>query len=178
MADPTVDPSAPEGDVKLDENGNPIIEAPPSNIDEEMMESMKKVWSVFDHDGKDQVTINELTTIMRALDINVDRPGVLAEIKQMIDPDKTGHITFARLTLVMEEQLRDTDTKEALEEQLKKLDKDGDGKIPTPEFKQYMANLAHMQEGEIEEMMKIADPKGEGFIDILDFADSICPPKN
>ena len=53
---------------------------------------------------------------MRALDINVDRDGVYEEIKQMIDPDNTGYMTFARLTLVMEEQLRDTDTKEALEE--------------------------------------------------------------
>ena len=43
----------------------------------------------------------------------------------MIDPDNTGFMTYARLTLVMEEQLRDTDTKEALEEQLKKLDKQG-----------------------------------------------------
>ena len=116
MADPTVDPSAPNGEVKLDEDGNPIIDAPPSNIDEEMAESMKKVWSVFDQDGKDQVTIKELKTIMRALDINVDRDGVYEEIKQMIDPDNTGYMTFARLTLVMEEQLRDTDTKEALEE--------------------------------------------------------------
>ena len=57
------------------------------------------------------------------------------------------------------------------------MDKDQDGKIPTPEFKQYMMNLAHMTADEVEEMIKVADPKGEGFIDILDFADSICPPK-
>ena len=114
---------------------------------------------------------------MRALDINVDREGVYEEIREMIDPDNTGYMSFDKLTLVMEEQLRDTDTKEALEEQLKKLDKQGQGKIPTPEFKQYMMNLAHMQLEEVEEMIKIADPKGEGVIDIFDFADSICPPK-
>ena len=81
MADPTVDPSNPTGEARLDENGNPIEEAPPSNIDEEMAESMKKVWAVFDSDGKDQVTIKELRTIMRALDIKVDRDGVFEEIK-------------------------------------------------------------------------------------------------
>ena len=57
------------------------------------------------------------------------------------------------------------------------MDKDGDGKIPSPEFKQYMTNLAHMTPEEVDELMKVADPKGEGIIDILDFADSICPPK-
>ena len=40
-----------------------------------------------------------------------------------------------------------------------------------------MMNLAHMQLEEVEEMIKVADPKGEGVIDIFDFADSICPPK-
>ena len=81
-----------------------------------MRVSMNNVWSVFNLDGKDQVTIKELKTIMRALDINVERPGTLDEIKAMIDPNKTGFMTFERLELVMEEQLRDTDTKEALEE--------------------------------------------------------------
>ena len=104
--------------MRLDENGNPILEDPPSNIDEEMRESMKKVWSVFDIDGKDQVTIKELKTIMRALDIPIDREDTYRNVMELIDPEKTGYITFGRLTLVMEEQLRDTDTKEAFEEQL------------------------------------------------------------
>ena len=51
--DPTRDPSAPTGEVRLDENGNPIPEEVPTNIDEEMALSMKNVWSVFDQDGKD-----------------------------------------------------------------------------------------------------------------------------
>ena len=79
---------------------------------------MKKVWSVFDIDGKDQVTIKELKTIMRALDIPIDREDTYRNVMELIDPDKAGYITFGRLTLVMEEQLRDTDTKEAFEEQL------------------------------------------------------------
>ena len=40
-----------------------------------------------------------------------------------------------------------------------------------------MMNLAGMQLEEVEEMIKVADPKGEGVIDIMDFADQICPPK-
>ena len=78
----------------------------------------------------------------------------------------------------MEEQLKEKDTMEDLLEQLKKLDKDNDGKIPSPEFKQYMANLGFkMKPEDIDEMMKIADPKGEGAIDINEFADSLCPAK-
>ena len=53
----------------------------------------------------------------------------------MIDPENTGMITFDYLNIVMEDKLKETDTVEDLIEQLKKLDTDGDGKIPSPEFK-------------------------------------------
>jgi Ca2+-binding EF-hand superfamily protein len=34
------------------------------------MDDMRNIWSVFDLDGKDQVSIIELRTILRALDID------------------------------------------------------------------------------------------------------------
>ena len=75
LQDPTANPAdAP----KLDENGNPIIEGEiPSVISEEIMQDMKNIWTVFDSENKDQVTIDELRTIMRALDINVNDDDTL-----------------------------------------------------------------------------------------------------
>lgn len=175
----TIDPTAnPEGEgPKLDENGNPIEEAP-SNISEEIMADMKNIWSVFDEDGQNRVNTQELKTIMKALDVDVREEFNYRRVLEMIDPDHSGFMTFERLIVVMEEELKEKDTVEDLIEQLKKLDKDGDGKIPAPEFKQYMINLGlKMKPDELEEMMKVADPKGEGSIDIADFADSLCPPK-
>ena len=139
---------------------------------------MKNVWSVFDIKNEDKVSIEELRTIMRALDVNVDDDLVVSQLKSMIDPNQTGYMTFARLTIVMEDKLKDQDTVEDLIEQLKKLDKDNDGKIPTPEFKQYMANLGtKMKAEDVDEMVKFADPKNEGSIEIAEFADALCPPK-
>ena len=63
--DPTADPGAAP---QLDENGNPIPEVP-SVIDEEVLKDMQNIWSVFDTDNSNQVTIDELRTIMRALDV-------------------------------------------------------------------------------------------------------------
>ncbi len=71
---------------------------------------MKKIFSVFDHEENDKVTVDELKTIMRALDINVEKDGALERIKKMIDPNDLGYITFAALKNVMEEELRDNDT--------------------------------------------------------------------
>ena len=96
---------------------------------------MKNVFSVFDLKNEDRVPICELRTMMRALDVNVQEDHVVAQLQKMIDPDDTGFISFARLTVVMEDKLKDTDTAEDLIKQLEKLDRDNDGKIPTPEFK-------------------------------------------
>ena len=115
---------------------------------------------------------------MRALDVNVTQELAFKQVKEMIDPDKTGFITFERLTIVLEDKLKETDTLEDLVEQLKKLDKRGEGKIPAPEFKQYMMNMGgKMTAEDLEEMMKFADPSKDGVVDIMDFAESLCPPK-
>ena len=71
---------------------------------------------MFDSENKDQVTTDELRTIMRALDVPVPDEEALDEIKEMIDPEGTGFITFARLIVVMEEKLKETDTVEDLME--------------------------------------------------------------
>ena len=41
----------------------------------------------------------------------------------------------------MEDKLKDKNTAEDMMREFEHLDKDRDGKIPIPEFKQYMANL-------------------------------------
>lgn len=89
-----------------------------------------------------------------------------------------GFITFGRLRDVMEEKLKDKDTVEDLMEQLKKLDRDKDGKIPNPEFKQFLMNMGQkMNLEQVEEFMKEADPKGDGAVDIEELAQRLCPPK-
>ena len=70
----------------------------------------------------------------------------------------------------MEEKLKDVDTLEDLLVEFKKLDKDKDGRIPNPEFKQFMMNMgSKLNVEQIEDMMKEADPKGEGAIDVEEF---------
>ena len=68
----------------------------------------------------------------------------------------------------MEEKLKDVDTVEDLMEQFKHLDRDKDGFIPIPEFKQYMLNMgSKMSAEDLEEMVKMAG--GDGQINIEEF---------
>ena len=80
------------------------------------------------------MSIIELRTIMRALDIDPSEDELEYLIKQ-IDPQHNGFFGFQKLQEIMEEKLKDIDTMEDLIEQLRKLDRDKDGKIPNPEFK-------------------------------------------
>ena len=78
----------------------------------------------------------------------------------------------------MEEKLRDVDTPQDLLEQLHKLDKDKDGKIPNPEFKQFIMNLGQkMTLEEAEELMAMAYPRGDGTVDLDELSQALCPPK-
>ena len=127
---------------------------------------MKNLWDVFDLDKTDRVDISELRVIMRALDFDMN-PEELALCRQEIDPLNEGFIRFANLKLVMEGKLKEVDTYEDLIEEFKKLDKDGDGTIPAPEFKQYMKNMGtKMTQEQLDELMKEADGKNEGKVDI------------
>lgn len=146
-------------------------------IPPEILEDMQNIWSVFDLERKDQVSIIELRTILRALDFDPS-DDELDFLTKQIDPEGFGFFTFSRLRDVMEEKLKDKDTIEDLMEQLKKLDRDKDGKIPNPEFKQFLMNMgSKMNLEQAEEFMKEADPKGDGAVDIEELAQRLCPPK-
>lgn len=101
---------------------------------------MKNLWNVFDRKKTDRVNISELKKIMRALDFDLNEKE-LAVVRKQIDPENEGFIRFEGLRLVMEDKLKEVDTFDDFVEQFKKLDKDCDGKIPAPEYKQYMKNL-------------------------------------
>ena len=110
-----VDPTMNMDGQNLDENGNPIPVVV-SNISEEVMNDINNIWEVFDVNEKDKgnVPIEELGTIMKALDIKIDQEDVFELLTNMIDPDETGFITKEKLLLVMEDQLKDNHTVEDL----------------------------------------------------------------
>ena len=104
----------------LDDDGLPVKEVPvikekKSNISEEMMEDMKRLWDVFDTGATNAVPMQELSVIMRALDVALNEKEMETVIKQ-IDPEGEGVIKFERLLSVMEDKLKDIDTYEDLVE--------------------------------------------------------------
>ena len=163
------DPTANPGAENFDENGEPI--KAPSNINEEKKADMDNIWFVFDTENKGKVPISELKTILRALDVkDLDDDLIYNEILKRADPEGTNEVSRENLDVVMEEELRDKHTKEDLQEQFNVLDKNKDGKIPLPEFKQYMTQLGHqMSDQEYDDFIEYFKIKDE--VDIEDLAD-------
>ena len=176
---PAGEGQAPAGGLLLGEDGQPIGEENKEDeiIPPEILQDMLNVWSVFDLNKTHSVEIKNLRTIMRALDFDLD-PDELALVRQQIDPENSGVIKYQNLKLVMEDKLKDKDTPEDMLKELAHLDRDGDEKIPVPEFKQYMANMGlKMTTDQIEELMKEIDVRGDGYIYVDEMAQRLCPPK-
>ena len=184
MAQTISHPSVGAAGASMQQNELPTVgeEGQPAEekkevIPPETLQDMQNIWSVFDLERKDQVSVVELRTILRALDLDLQEEE-LHEIAQQIDPEQSGFFSYGRLKDVMEEKLRDVDTIDDLMEQLRKLDRDKDGKIPNPEFKQFMMHMgSKMNLEHIEEFMKEADPNSEGTVDVEELAIRLCPPK-
>jgi Ca2+-binding EF-hand superfamily protein len=94
------------------EEGQPLEEKK-ELIPPETLEDMRNIWSVFDLECKDQVSVIELRTILRALDLDLGDEE-LQMITKQIDPERNGFFSYGKLKEVMEEKLRDVDTMEDL----------------------------------------------------------------
>ena len=138
-------------------------------ISEEQLEDMKKLFRVLDVKKESKLPVSQIRRLMRALDFDLDK-SELQKVTEKIDPDKTGFITWDNLVLVMEDRLKEVDTYEDFVEAFTKLDKDKDGEISAPEYRQMMATMGHkLTEEQIEEMMAEADAKGEGVVNMETF---------
>ena len=116
-----------------------------------------------------------MRVILRALDVDLD-PAGLELTKKKIDPNGSGFITFANLKLVMEEKLKDVDTKDDLIALFNKLAPNNNGEITVPKFRQFMLNLGNgMSAEEIDAMVKEAGADTTGIIEIESFCERLCP---
>lgn len=140
-------PEAPLGDdspVKVVKMAEDKIEETPLVQDDkeqvlkpEVLADINALWDVFKHEGTDEVDINELPIIMRALDTEPKKEEIGDLVAQA---DQYGEGTFTKdsLIAIMEEKLRPTDTMESLLEKFDLIDKGGSRKMPTPELKQLL----------------------------------------
>mmetsp|Transcript_10273 Transcript_10273/g.9080 ORF Transcript_10273/g.9080 Transcript_10273/m.9080 type:complete len:226 (+) Transcript_10273:11-688(+) len=172
-ADPDAGPALIDGgdDMPFGEEERKL-----ENVSPEIFEDIKNLFEVFDENETGYVDIHELFVIMRALDVQPLEEEE-EDLLKKADPNGDGAFTMDGLMSIMEEKLKSTDTVEDLIDHLNILNrrKDG-GTIATPELKQFLTTMGmKFNEEEAEELIKEADAKNDGIVNIEAFATKMCP---
>ena len=140
-----------------------------SGLSDEKLKEYKESFEMFDRDKNGLINAKELGNILRSLGhepTEADLTGLIEEH----DSDRDGKIEFNEFLQIILKYAKDTDIEDELIEAFKVFDKEGNGLIPSSEFKHIMLTLGErLSDDDVEEMIKEADYRGEGFINYKEF---------
>jgi Ca2+-binding EF-hand superfamily protein len=140
-----------------------------SGLSDEKLKEYKESFEMFDRDKNGQINAKELGNILRSLSHEPTESDLNALIEEH-DGDRDGKIEFNEFLQIILKYAKDTDIEDELIEAFKVFDKEGNGLIPSSEFKHIMLTLGErLSDDEVDEMIKEADYRGEGFINYKEF---------
>ncbi|KAI4739537.1 putative calmodulin [Aureobasidium sp. EXF-12298] len=139
------------------------------NLTPEQIQELKEVFNVFDKDGNDNITVDELGEVMRSLGQEPSQTE-LEDILNEIDKDGSGSIEFDEFLSMMGRKVQQADSESELRAAFAVFDRDGSGTISAEELRNVMKSIGeNLSDSEIDEMIKEADANGDGNIDYDEF---------
>ncbi|KAK2419243.1 hypothetical protein P8452_63268 [Trifolium repens] len=136
---------------------------------EEQISEFLEDFSLIDKNGDGCITIEELGTAIRSLDVN----PTLEELQIMmndVDTNGNGTIEFGEFLDFMARKMKETQVEKELKEAFWVFDKDKDGYISPNELRSVLRAIGEkVTEEELEQMIKMADLNGDGLIDYQEF---------
>lgn len=143
------------------------------NLTEEQIFEFKEAFSLYDKDGQETITTKDFGTVLRALGENPTE-AELRVMMQEVDPQNSGVINFPAYLAVMAKKVKEVDSEEEIYEAFQIFDKDGNGLIPTSEFRHIITNLGEkLSDQQIDTMLREADPRNSGYVDYNQFIKSM-----
>lgn len=135
----------------------------------EQIEEFRAAFDLFDQDGNNAISKEELGTVMRRLGLNPTDE----ELRDMIrehDQDESGQIEFGEFCDMLAQRMEGDDKEESLRAAFRTFDQDGSGKISAQELRDVMHSLGErLTDADIEEMIREADIDGDNQIDYEEF---------
>merc|ERR1711976_473719 len=143
----------------------PLLQGPAEELTEEQIEAIKEVFTLFDQDGNETITIHELGTVMRALGQHPTQAELRAIIAE-IDADGNGIIEFDELVDLMSRRpWGERGSADELKAAFSIFDRDGSGYIDAAEFRHMMTTKGEAQTDEqMDELMKQFSSDGDGKV--------------
>ena len=140
-----------------------------STVTEQQVKDLQSAFDLFDKDGDGTITIDELETVMRSLDLHPTR----AELQDMInevDVDGSGKIEFTEFIQLMSVKGAPSNPDDEIYAAFKVFDKDGNGFISPAELRHVLMHIGEkLTDDEIDEMIREADVDGDGSINYEEF---------
>jgi Ca2+-binding EF-hand superfamily protein len=145
-----------------------------SNLTEERIAEFREAFELFDKDQDGCITIDELATLMKALNL----PATDQEIQNMkseVDVDQNGNIEYKEYISLIARRVRDVDLEEEMIEAFKIFDTNNDGHLSKDELKVVMQIIGEKLVGEpisnedLDIMWDEADTDQDGYIDYEEF---------
>ena len=135
----------------------------------EQEDQIKEVWQVFDQDGSGSIERDELELVLNKLGLKPSE-AEMQELIEEIDKDGDGTIDYSEFLRLMASKLKDAHTEEELGEAYRVFDIKNRKRFGAKELTEIAKGLkCGFSEDEINEMIAVADVRGEGYVCFEDF---------
>lgn len=140
--------------------------------DQQILE-FEEAFKLFDKDGDGHVTATELEIVFQTLGQKPSKEELDSMISE-VDTSGNGEMEFHEFCKLMCKRMNATEDVEALTEAFRILDTDGSNEISKVELKTILESFSrageHLDESDIEHLIKEADVDGDGHISFDEFS--------
>uniref|UniRef100_A0A0D9WI06 EF-hand domain-containing protein n=1 Tax=Leersia perrieri TaxID=77586 RepID=A0A0D9WI06_9ORYZ len=142
-----------------------------ANLTQEQVDECREIFDLFDSDEDGRIAAGELVTALRSLGQNIDEAEAsrfLSDAGVAVAGDTT--VDFAAFVAVAARKMGRGPTEKELAGFLDVFDDARSGAIPAEQLRQAMTSHGErLTEEEADEMVRKADPRGEGRVDCKEF---------
>ncbi|KAJ2215407.1 hypothetical protein EV179_002191 [Coemansia sp. RSA 487] len=164
--------SCRDDDGVIDMN-NIGTQADNGQVGEDQVSKFREAFALFDKDGDNFISAEELGYVMRSLGKNPTE-SELQDMIAEIDKDNNNKIDFVEFVTLMARHEKDDNKEEEIKEAFRVFDIDGNGKIDAEELRRIMTSIGEkLTQEEVDEMIREADVDGDNCINYEEFAKMI-----
>jgi len=140
-----------------------------AGLDPDELEEWRTIFNLFDVDGDQSITHEELGIVLRSMGQNPSEQELIEMISEM-DEDDSGTVDFEEFVILMKKRTADSDGSDDIEAAFKVFDTKNDGFIDVEELMSVMVMLGNPRtEEEVRIMIQEEDKNGDGLIDREEF---------
>lgn len=131
-------------------------------------QDLKNIFIIHDKDEDGYISVSQFTHILKDIGIEANLESIKQKLKEL-EPNNPNSINIKTFKILITELTKINTDHNTLKSSFDFLDKKGEGKIQTNEFKHILKNLGEiLKEDEINNFINMIDKDSTGYINIQD----------